>query len=225
MGLLLAIGLPLAICLVLFGVENGMFAGEPGALPRRCALVFPKWFGCAIANHESLAGGLIGAAGTIFAGWLVWSQTREQMDENARLRAINDKRNQDLKVQTLERDISIFEAAAANIQRILKPFENAPNDGASFRTVLSELGTRGELIPPAFGYISQASTVMPTLQATISRLMNLRTSLLSTNNDATRLSEINRAIGDNVVLLRELLPDIEREIQSRRHAIQELRLG
>lgn len=40
---------------------------------------FPKWLGCAMASHENLAGGLIAAAGALFAGWLAWSAVRDQI--------------------------------------------------------------------------------------------------------------------------------------------------
>jgi hypothetical protein len=33
-----------------------------------------------MAEHENLAGGLIGAGGALFAGWLAWSAIREQID-------------------------------------------------------------------------------------------------------------------------------------------------
>jgi hypothetical protein len=39
---------------------------------------FPKWIGCTMAAHEGLAGGLIGAAGALFAAWLAFSTIQEQ---------------------------------------------------------------------------------------------------------------------------------------------------
>jgi hypothetical protein len=44
-----------------------------------CELKFPKWFGCVLAKRESLAGGLIGAAGTILAGLIAWSAVERQI--------------------------------------------------------------------------------------------------------------------------------------------------
>jgi hypothetical protein len=58
--------------LLLFLADRWMNVGAMGSLPQRCILQFPKWIGCATANHESLAGALVGATGTIFAGWLAW---------------------------------------------------------------------------------------------------------------------------------------------------------
>ena len=47
--------------------------------PHRCALQFPKIIGCALGTYENLSGGLIAAAGALFAGWLAWSAVRDQL--------------------------------------------------------------------------------------------------------------------------------------------------
>jgi hypothetical protein len=69
---ILAMTMFFLIAVVLAFADTWMNEGPVGALPRRCSLQFPKWFGCALANHESLAGAMIGAAGTVFAGWIAW---------------------------------------------------------------------------------------------------------------------------------------------------------
>jgi hypothetical protein len=38
-----------------------------------------QWLGCAMAAHEALAAGLIGAAGALFAGWLAFDAIQEQL--------------------------------------------------------------------------------------------------------------------------------------------------
>ena len=40
---------------------------------------WPKYIGCAMAAHEGLAGGLIGAAGALFAAWLAFDAIQEQL--------------------------------------------------------------------------------------------------------------------------------------------------
>lgn len=40
-----------------------------------------RWLGCSIALHESLAAGLIGTGGAIFAGWLAYSAVQLQLSE------------------------------------------------------------------------------------------------------------------------------------------------
>jgi hypothetical protein len=72
----------LIVVLIFLTLTLAQFGVEPA---KQCAVSlskaqFPKWVGCMIAAHEGLAGGLIGAGGALFAGWLAWSAVREQID-------------------------------------------------------------------------------------------------------------------------------------------------
>jgi hypothetical protein len=40
---------------------------------------WPKYIGCTMAAHEGLAGGLLGAAGALFAAWLAFDAIQEQL--------------------------------------------------------------------------------------------------------------------------------------------------
>lgn len=58
---------------------------------KRCAPTilqsqWPKYVGCTMAAHEGLAGGLIGAAGALFAAWLAFDAIQEQMAAEKELR-------------------------------------------------------------------------------------------------------------------------------------------
>jgi len=64
------------VFLLLGAAEAGMLLSNNAG---RCELKFPKWFGCAIANHENLAGGLIGAFGTVVAGVIAWIAVQRQI--------------------------------------------------------------------------------------------------------------------------------------------------
>src|SRR5262245_60050522 len=55
-----------------------------------CHWKFPKWFGCVMAAHESLAGGLIGAAVVLLGAWIAWIAVQQQMSSD-RERAIADR--------------------------------------------------------------------------------------------------------------------------------------
>src|SRR5439155_26582682 len=63
---------------ILAGVGTFLALADGGA-NSHCSLQFPKWIGCVLAAREGLAGGLIGAGGALFAGWLAWSAVREQI--------------------------------------------------------------------------------------------------------------------------------------------------
>jgi hypothetical protein len=49
-----------------------------------CGWQFPKWFGCVLHDHESLAAGLIGAAAALFAAWIAWTAVQHQLAEQQR---------------------------------------------------------------------------------------------------------------------------------------------
>jgi hypothetical protein len=80
----LLLGIFIAACLVMLFVALLGFADTWSVQPgTRCfetfaTSQFPKWIGCAMAAHEGLAGGLIGAAGALFAAWLAFSTIQEQ---------------------------------------------------------------------------------------------------------------------------------------------------
>jgi hypothetical protein len=75
-SLLLLFGLPLFIFLMLAFAQWGSGSS--------CGWQFPKWFGCVLHDHESLAAGLIGAAGALFAAWIAWTAVQLQLEEQQR---------------------------------------------------------------------------------------------------------------------------------------------
>jgi hypothetical protein len=94
-GISVFIGLALIVILILALAHAWAPEAAPD-LPRRCFETFetaqwPKWIGCAMAARESLAAGLIGAAGALFAAWLAYSAVQQQFAhqeaERARLQA------------------------------------------------------------------------------------------------------------------------------------------
>src|SRR5262249_56250844 len=76
-------GLPLFTFLVLALAQWGS--------GRSCHWQFFKWFGCVLHDHDSLAAGLIGAAGALFAAWIAWTTVQRQLEEQQRQARIVDK--------------------------------------------------------------------------------------------------------------------------------------
>jgi hypothetical protein len=83
----------LAFIAVLFGVsvvilaliDAHMIILDASGAPRaeRCPYQFPtKWFGCVLANHESVAGGLVGAVGALMAAWFAWHAIMAQIESD-----------------------------------------------------------------------------------------------------------------------------------------------
>lgn len=78
------IGILLAAVVVTLLTFADSYAIDEGL--RRCALSlgnskWPMYFGCAMAAHEGLAGGLLGGAGALWAAWLAFQAVQEQLDE------------------------------------------------------------------------------------------------------------------------------------------------
>jgi hypothetical protein len=52
---------------------------------------FPMIIGCAFGEYEGLTGGLIGAGGALFAGWLAWSAVRDQIRSERDLSTLRER--------------------------------------------------------------------------------------------------------------------------------------
>src|SRR5438105_5063897 len=85
-GVILALVL-LAVIILLLGLAQGASTGDRLCVPTLAHLKspynFPTWFGCALAMHEGLAGGLIGGAGALFAAWVAWQAVMRQINAEA----------------------------------------------------------------------------------------------------------------------------------------------
>jgi len=81
--LLLLFGFPLFIFLVLAFAQWGSGSS--------CGWQFPKWFGCVLHDEDSLAAGLIGAAGALFAAWIAWTTVQRQLEEQQRQARIAER--------------------------------------------------------------------------------------------------------------------------------------
>lgn len=80
-----------------------------------CHWQFPKWFGCVLRDHDSLAAGLIGAAGALFAAWIAWTAVQRQINAD-RERALADREEAE---QLLSRELTDFAQALAAALRHL----------------------------------------------------------------------------------------------------------
>jgi hypothetical protein len=114
---ILLFGLPLFTFLVLALAQWG--GGSS------CHWQFPKWFGCVLDNHDSLAAGLIGAAGALFAAWIAWTAVQRQINAD-RERATADRA---IAEQLLSTELTDYaEALAAALRRLAALPEDAMYD-------------------------------------------------------------------------------------------------
>ena len=162
-------GLVLGLCLFL-GIM-GILALTHLAMPEpRCTRAFPRWIGCVFGRHESLAGGLIAAAGAVFAAWLVWSGIRQQLDESRRAR--NEAQVQGLRwrEQEMLRNVRGLMHTREYVGRLSRAFENLEGDeGANFLDRLRKMERGGDLVayqgdPAPDGLSLRAQRCYQTLQ-------------------------------------------------------------
>jgi hypothetical protein len=76
---------------------------------------WPKWIGCAMAAHESLAAGLIGLWGAIFAAGLAYLAIQKQIEEdrqNIQMQIAEERRNIQMQIEE-ERQKAVLRQAQA----------------------------------------------------------------------------------------------------------------
>jgi hypothetical protein len=97
-----------------------------------CHWAFPKWFGCVLSAHETLAGGLIGASGALIAAWIAWGAIQAQINAE-RERTMADR----LEVERLlAEDLTDYADGMAAAWRLLDELSHHTNpDRASTERV------------------------------------------------------------------------------------------
>jgi hypothetical protein len=114
-----------ALCFVVF-VYLVLALAEVGGVAG-CHWAFPRWFGCVLYLHETLAGSLIGAAGALTAAWIAWTAVQHQINaERERMSA--DRKEAE---QLLAADLSEYADGMAAAWRLLVAVPNPlPEPGA-----------------------------------------------------------------------------------------------
>lgn len=105
---------------------------------------FPKWLGCVMAAHEGLAGGLIGGAGALFAGWLAFASVQRQLEEERNNR---DRERQEAKGAAVVAIAHVVHAAALVLRSVRQ---------AQAAVTLAEEGNAEELLCRGIGYVETA---------------------------------------------------------------------
>jgi hypothetical protein len=120
----ISIAIILGVALIAIVVLLLTFADSFSVSEAHCSAGFlkskwPLYVGCILAAHEGLAGGLIGAAGAVFAGWLAWSAVQVQIAAEER-RAAADRVEVE---QVLQGDLDAFAEVLGAIWKILEGWE------------------------------------------------------------------------------------------------------
>lgn len=138
----------IAVVTTALGFAHAWFVPKDADAPRCfetfATSQFPKWLGCAMAAHENLAGGLIGAAGALFAAWIAFTTVQGQIEEGR-----------------AQRERVYAEAKAAAVMAIAQPVHAAAPTLRAVRRILeSQPGPIGaqdiETISRGIGYVDAA---------------------------------------------------------------------
>lgn len=103
----------LALCFIVF-VYLVLALAEAGGVAG-CHWAFPRWFGCVLYVHETLAAGLIVAAGALIAAWIAW--TAVQLQINAEQERMTAERKEAERL--LGEDLSDYAEGMAAAWRLL----------------------------------------------------------------------------------------------------------
>jgi hypothetical protein len=96
-----------------------------------CRWAFPKWFGCVLAAHETLAAGLIGAGGALVAAWIAWSAVQQQINAE-RERMLADRVEAE---RLLTEELTDFAEGMAAAWRVLVALDEVPAEQKDERTI------------------------------------------------------------------------------------------
>ncbi|OKO83745.1 hypothetical protein [Bradyrhizobium sp. NAS96.2] len=196
-----------AIVGVLFIADNWSSAHTD-----KCALQLPlKWLGCAMAAHENLAGGLIAAAGALYAAWWAAGAVWQQIEDARAQIALAEQQREVVETDSFMRVISYY-------TRLLRSFEAAGgHEDIKYVNGLDALYKSGNLVP-FFGSLPDDHRSL--VRDVWERLSNLNYALVEARKvgqggtgDLKTRNEINTSIGEvveNILANRELANDAVR---------------
>jgi hypothetical protein len=139
---------------------------------KSCAAIpLHLWIGCAMAAHENLAGGLIGAAGALIAGLLAWRGLRDQIDAAEANVAAQRWMGVQMERQMLRQEIPQLERAAELSAGFVEKLERDHSPASPYANKLVEV-TAAHSIPTNLN--QWTNTIWgSTLSTSINRLQTL----------------------------------------------------
>lgn len=190
----------------------------------RCPSInsFTSWAGCTIAAHETLAAGLIAAAGALWGAWLAFSGLKEQIDlAKASERAVK-RVSLAIAVQTARHDVEGSIGSHSFVKQIVDGFpdeEAAGPDRQDFALALMDMRSRAAFHK---GSLAASGPMGENVEAAIDKLRELAQRLgeeMHVSPDAAR-KRFNPSIADEVAALRRLERRLEAQIEVSRHQLE-----
>jgi len=174
---------------------------------------WPKWIGCAIAVHEGLAAGLIGAAGALLAAIIAADAVWQQIGDARQQVQMADQRRERLELYNLRRVVEYY-------SRMLRPFDEAPGaEDITYVNGLTTLYKTGNLVaffgslPPEYqGIVRDAWERLSNLKYALNEAQKIGA---GGGPDIMGRTEINKNIRDVVANMREHRSLAQSELDSR----------
>jgi hypothetical protein len=180
---------------------------------------WPKWIGCAIAAHEGLAAGLIGAAGALLAAIIAADAVWQQIWDARKQLQMADQRRERLELYNLRRVIEYY-------SRLLQPFDEAPGtEDIKYVHGLTTLYKTGNLVaffgslPPEYqGMVREAWEWLSNLNYRLNEVQKIG---MGGAPDIAGRAEINKNIGAVVANMREHRNLAQSELDSRTAVLEQ----
>ncbi len=180
---------------------------------------WPKWIGCAMAEHQDLAAGLIGGAGALLAAFIAADAVWQQINDARQQVHLADRRRELLELYNLRRVVEYY-------SRVLRPFDEAPGaDDVKYVHGLITLYKTGNLVaffgslPPE--YQSLVRDAWERLSNLNYRLNEAQKIGMGGTQDIKSRTEINRNIGSVVTNMREDRGRAQAELDTRTAVLEQ----
>lgn len=133
----------ITIIIATIAITHGALAIAEFGPSTKCAPTFlfvkwpmgwAQWLGCSISLHESLAAGLLGTGGAVFAGWLAYSAAQLQLDQQ---REQTERAQSEAKAAAVVILSQPVHAAGATLMVLRAANENSAGKEAEFEKLIS----------------------------------------------------------------------------------------
>jgi hypothetical protein len=178
---------------------------------------FLKIFSCLLGARETLAAGLIGAGGAIFAAWLAWTAVREQIAVDRQQIAEGKVGQKRWAVSTIEQALQALRAAQGDLRDLVRRF---PSDEDPQLSSQAFAATLFGMHPAGFRSVHLAQSAPDGLGECVwNRLNGLRMTAahiyseihgLSADTKGPMLARRETEVRSAVAAARELLGEVER---------------
>ncbi len=203
----------ITVVAVIFAI---LVAANIEAVDHKCAWQFPSIVSCLLSARETLAAGLIGTGGAIFAGWLAYSAAQESAAQALKEALAAKRAVLSEQVTTYATEIDRLKLAAAYLETYANNF--SPTDQGTHSAGFVQTFRRchaqaldflsSSAIRAPFGYGAQITTVMTRIETLGERIEDLLQRQPTINAEITWSGQIFEMISGIRSLAEQIRTDI-----------------